>query len=892
MDMYIIIHNIYIMGFFGVFGHLLYWVLWKYIDPQSIEDTMLRLIGIISSAPLLLYHKWPAKLKNKINYYWFLVLCYNFSFLFCSYFILNNFSLQWSCAMMASIYTLVMLLPNIFLLFLNIITGTLLANIYVKYAYGIDYNFPDNFLLTYIPLFGFALFVGLIFTFSNVRGIRNQTKFESYKSMAGSIAHELRNPISSIRLSASSININSKNTNANNLKKFSKDQLINLVISDTNEIIDHKHHLESSIKLANSIIDMTLADLRGKKITNQDLTYIDSNKIINQILRLYPFKTQIERDRVNVALNGSKPSFIFKGVETPFYYIIFNLIKNSLYYVSYKPYITIKISRSQAYGKDIIDKKIPDSKLNLIKNQYYNIIHIKDTGPGIHPEILQRIFGSFITSGKKEGTGLGLAFCKRTMVDFGGDIDCESKYGKWTQFNLYFPQISEDEAVEARAKIAQKCGTIKSICDKENIIRKILIVDDQEVNLRISEKQIHSLLPNAVVDLAINGQNALEMIKANNKKFKGYYYDLIITDIQMPNMDGFELVERVRGFDNETPIAAYTSRTSYKIKQKAINLGIDDYIIKPIPNNGLPRVIYKWLVDSHLYDYDFDKIKVHLEGLKVLIADDEIVNIMILKKFLKKYKINADYVSDGDEMIKKYKSQFKDISLREFDKNDNPHYKDPNLVNSYDVIIADISMPKLNGDLAAKEIRDFEHIYNIQNKSIIIAYSGNGDQSKLKSALKNCMDDYFIKGHDNLDLLKTIYFWISNTRKNHDSSSLLNIYSKQHSIEKIRGRDCKLINSKLDSNDMRDLSELFISSINDLMSRIIDSKKDNNVANLAFHSHALKGIAGNFGAEKLFIYITMVNNHARRNHWPSGHSWLDELQDIVENTIKEVKNLS
>ena len=87
------------------------------------------------------------------------------------------------------------------------------------------------------------------------------------------------------------------------------------------------------------------------------------------------------------------------------------------------------------------------------------------------------------------------------------------------------------------------------------------------------------------------------------------------------------------------------------------------------------------MVDSHLYDYDFDKIKVHLEGLKVLIADDEIVNIMILKKFLKKYKINADYVSDGDEMIKKYKSQFKDISLREFDKNDNPHYKDPNLVN-------------------------------------------------------------------------------------------------------------------------------------------------------------------------------------------------------------------
>jgi hypothetical protein len=59
------------MGFIGVFGHFLYLILWKYIDPQPFEDTMLRVVGIISSAPLLFYHKWPAKLKNNINYYWF-----------------------------------------------------------------------------------------------------------------------------------------------------------------------------------------------------------------------------------------------------------------------------------------------------------------------------------------------------------------------------------------------------------------------------------------------------------------------------------------------------------------------------------------------------------------------------------------------------------------------------------------------------------------------------------------------------------------------------------------------------------------------------------------------------------------------------------------------------
>ena len=875
------------MGFIGVFGHFLYWILWKYIDPQPFEDTMLRVVGIVSSAPLLFYHKWPAKLKSKINYYWFFVLCYNFSFLFYSYFILNNFSLQWSCAMMASIYTLVMLLPNIFLLFLNIVTGTLLANLFVKYAYGVDYIYPDNFLLTYIPLFGFALVVGIIFTFSNVRGIKNKTKFESYKSLAGSIAHELRNPISSIRLSASSININVKNTNANILKKLSKDQLINLVIKDTNEIIDHKSHLESSISLANSIIDMTLADLSGKKILQEEFVYIDSNMIINEIVRLYPFKTSKERDRVIISLKGNEESFIFKGAETPFYYVIFNLIKNSLYYTSYNPDLEIRFSRSSQLGRDILEKKGEECNLILDKDKYYNILHVKDTGPGIRAQNLQGIFGSFITSGKKEGTGLGLSFCKRAIVDFGGDIDCESEYGKWTQFNIYLPQLTDDEICEGRRQILEKGSHDDSMIIKSNIVKKILVVDDQEINLRISERQIRAVLPYAIVDLAHDGEDALRKIRTKSKNSKKNYYDLIITDIQMPSMDGFELVEQIKEIDKETPIAAYTSRTSYKIKQRAIDMGIDDYIIKPIPDSALPKVIYKWLVNSNSVNYNFEKIKSHLAGLKVLIADDEIVNIMILKKFLKKYQIDADHVNDGDEMVAKYKSQFQDISLREFDRNDNPHYKDPNLVNAYDVIIADISMPRLNGDIASKQIRDFEHIYNIQNKAIIIAYSGNGESDKLNAVLKSSVDDYFIKGHDNIDLLKKIHFWISNTRKNHDKS-FLNVYSKKHNVENIEEGNYKIFNSKLDINDIKDLRKSFNLSVKDLMNKITEAKDDENVANLAFHSHALKGVSGNFGAERLFIYITMINNHARRNHWPDNAKWHSELKNIVKKTLSEV----
>jgi len=106
--------------------------------------------------------------------------------------------------------------------------------------------------------------------------------------------------------------------------------------------------------------------------------------------------------------------FIFKGDENMMIFVIFNPLKHSLYYKS-------KI--------EIRTEAKPDG----------NYLYFKDTGPGIEKDKLALIFESIFTSDKKDGTGLGLPFRKRIMTAFDGDIACRSEIGKWTEFEMKFP---------------------------------------------------------------------------------------------------------------------------------------------------------------------------------------------------------------------------------------------------------------------------------------------------------------------------------------------------------------------------------------------------------------------------------------------------------------------
>ena len=148
--------------------------------------------------------------------------------------------------------------------------------------------------------------------------------------------------------------------------------------------------------------------------------------------------------------------FTFRGEETSFTLILFNLIKNALHYLPTHPGITVTVT---------IDGGYPDR------------VVVRDTGPGIAPEQMGRLFEEFQTSGKSEGTGLGLAFCRRAMRAFGGDITCRSRLGEFTEFTLSFPAVPEAEIEAHQEAILQRARVMLAG-------KRILVVDDEALMRR------------------------------------------------------------------------------------------------------------------------------------------------------------------------------------------------------------------------------------------------------------------------------------------------------------------------------------------------------------------------------------------------------------------------
>ena len=117
---------------------------------------------------------------------------------------------------------------------------------------------------------------------------------------------------------------------------------------------------------------------------------------------------------------------LISGVDFPLFvdptlvkFILYNLIGNAIYFM----------------------KNMPDSEIVISTFAATRQIQVRDTGPGIAPENVSKLFESFFTSGKEGGAGLGLAYCKRTMRALNGDIYCESEFGKYTAFRLSFPEL-------------------------------------------------------------------------------------------------------------------------------------------------------------------------------------------------------------------------------------------------------------------------------------------------------------------------------------------------------------------------------------------------------------------------------------------------------------------
>ncbi|HRN47388.1 MAG TPA: response regulator [Niabella sp.] len=254
-------------------------------------------------------------------------------------------------------------------------------------------------------------------------------------------------------------------------------------------------------------------------------------------------------------------------------------------------------------------------------------ITVDDTGVGIPSEKIQSVFERFeqlenVTTRQHGGTGLGLTIVKNLVEKMGGSMSVYSEEGKGSEFSFtcIFEKCSEKE-VEKDDYVVAEAPELHSY--------SILIVEDNKANQLFLKYLLEKYKP--AVFFADDGLQAIELLK-NNK------YDLILMDIQMPKLDGFDTLSKIKkDFKAVPPVIAMTAYVSEQDIKKCREAGFDDYIAKPIDESALIEKILSFLPSVYNNSNNNDS----LTYLKTLVGDDDVVIKEILTEMKTQWKLDV-----------------------------------------------------------------------------------------------------------------------------------------------------------------------------------------------------------------------------------------------------------
>ena len=298
--------------------------------------------------------------------------------------------------------------------------------------------------------------------------------------------------------------------------------------------------------------------------TKFELIYdnVEIRKEISVIRESLDVIAKSNKNELNIEISDEVPKYV-KTDLTRFSQILINLISNSLKFTK-KGVVSIKLQL-----------------LNENNNQKIQI-QIEDNGIGIPEEYLDKIFEKFVQVDVKlneqyKGTGLGLSIVKRLVDLFKGEISVKSKINEGTIFTVKIPYIPADSEV-----IFKKNTVLDTKNSKTHL--KILIVEDNKINQMVTKKLLDK--SDHTCKIGENGLEAIELVKKHK-------FDLILMDIHMPVLNGFDASKRIRELGVLTPIIALTASDKNEIiNEMAIN-GINDVLVKPFEIKDLQIIIEK-----------------------------------------------------------------------------------------------------------------------------------------------------------------------------------------------------------------------------------------------------------------------------------------------------------
>ena len=330
------------------------------------------------------------------------------------------------------------------------------------------------------------------------------------------------------------------------------------------EFLDTLHvSSESLLGLLNEILD--ISKIEANKI---QIEVVDFNlkELIEEIIAVISIRANEKNLPINLHYDDTVGTQ-FMGDPLRIRQIVVNLLSNAVKFTP-EGQVDLRVVTGTGKGK---------------KNKSRIEIQVKDTGIGIAEDKIKAIFEKFTqedasTTRRFGGTGLGLSICKALAEKMGGEIDVTSYLGEGSVFTLKLPlQTAEQAKAEQEEQAANPSFEVRHM---ENLMGEkpcVLLVEDSEPNILVATSYLESL--GYVYEVAQNGREALAL-------YRTHKFALILMDIQMPELDGFDVARAIREQERRdsvpaVPIIALTSFATQHDREKCLRHGMDDYISKP-----------------------------------------------------------------------------------------------------------------------------------------------------------------------------------------------------------------------------------------------------------------------------------------------------------------------
>ncbi len=785
-----------------------YGILWLYVTPLEHESLGLRAIAVLLCLAVSLSRQWPQRLRPFLPWVWFTGVMYTLPF-YATYQLLgSNYSVLRSMLEVTMVFFVIIIFPHYMLALVNMAVGIGLGAA-AGYLTIPEFGALNHAIVksVHIQAMVYSVAAGLLFTRSNLKGILARQRIDTLKDLAGSLAHELRNPLGQLRYRLESIGQNLPRPTADGCDLSMRARALDAVYK---ELAEGKIAIERGLQM----ISMTLDEIHAKPLDTSNLRYLSAETATRKAVDEFGYESGSDRTRVELQV---LQEFVFKGDETRYIFVLFNLLKNALHYFKDHPAARIRITVGG------------------------HCVTFEDTGPGMKPEVLARVFESFHTSGKAGGTGLGLSFCKRTMVAFGGDISCESELGQFTRFVLRFPAVPPSELAAHEAQVLQQARLVFSG-------KRVLVVDDVAVLRKTARSMLEPL--GVEVAEAENGQQALEMLSSRT-------YSALVLDLSMPILDGYATAEHIRAGHihgiARLPIVAYTAESAQVARAKLERVAVDALVHKPCSQLDLIEALC-WAHEHAGRGESTSLAADSLAGRTILLADDEAFNRRYLRALLEQGAVKVVEASDGASAFQMLETL------------------------AVDAIITDIHMPVLDGIGLAQAV----HASTLPRKPVLIALSARDDAAILEKARAAGISDFVLKPADAGELFDKLARHLGS----HDCPARAPATRKAHATDLAEPEllDLNRVESvrrmRMDEHALAEAVQTSRTLLDKLQGPIERQDIDASIHLL----HTLIGLWGTMGSHALRQKVRAMHGQlVEHGQWPET-GWHEELLQLHEQT--------